>query len=157
VTTTTLTHTVHRFVIRPLRAADAARLRAQGGRLAVADEPGAYPCRACLRDADVGEELLLVSHDPFAGPSPYRCASPIFVHATACTGTDHVDAVPDQLARRLLSVRAFDADEMMIDATVIDGTDLADVLGRWFADPAIDRVHVHNATRGCWAATVERA
>ena len=28
---------------------------------------------------------------------------------------------------------------------------------RFFADPATDHVHVHNATRGCWAVRVDRA
>jgi hypothetical protein len=147
------------FVIRSLPPHDAARLRAQGGRRYVADESPGYPCRACLRDAELGQELLLVSHDPFGGPSPYRCASPIFVHAFDCTSgevVEHVDDVPDQLSRRQLSVRAFDAEEMMTDAAVIAGSDLGDVLQRFFGDPSVERVHVHNATRGCWAATVDR-
>jgi len=148
------------FVIRSLAPTDAARLRAQGGRRYTADESPGYPCRICLRDADLGDELLLVSHDPFRGPSPYRSASPIFVHAHDCTDgahIEHVDRVPDQLSRRQLSVRAFDAEEMMTDASVIDGVDLAALLARFFDDPKVELVHVHNATRGCWAATALRA
>ena len=122
----------------------------------IADESPGYPCRACLQDAALGEELLLVSHDPFTGPSPYRGASPIFIHAEGCRGVDHVDEIPEQLARRSLSGRAFDRDEMMIDAAVIDGATLADLLVRLFGDAAVDRIHVHNASRGCWAATVDR-
>jgi hypothetical protein len=45
---------------------------------------------------------------------------------------------------------------MMIDAAVIDGSDLEFALERFFADPGAHRIHVYNATRGCWAVAVER-
>ena len=38
----------------------------------VADEKPSFPCRQCLRDAEIGEELLLVSYDPFEIDSPYN-------------------------------------------------------------------------------------
>jgi Protein of unknown function (DUF1203) len=146
------------FTILPLAAADAEHLRQLPDPIVhVADESPGYPCRACLRDAEVGDELILVSHDPFALDSPYRSASPIFVHRHPCEADTATGEIPAQLERRLLSVRAFDADEMMIDARVDAGTALASILGEMFADASTDVVHVHNATRGCWAARVERA
>ena len=66
-------------------------------------------------------------------------------------------ALPEQLIRRRLSVRSFDRDEMMIDAAVIDGTDLEFTIHRFFADTDSNQIHVHNATRGCWAVAVDRA
>jgi hypothetical protein len=45
----------------------------------------------------------------------------------------------------------------MIDAAVVPGDELGDTLDRFFADDAADHVHVHNASRGCWAVRVERA
>lgn len=118
-----MTADVATYLVPPLASHHGRGRALQGGQRDVADASPGYPCRACLCDAEVGEELLLVSHDPFAGPSPYRCASPIFLHA---------------------------------GAAVIDGVELADLLVRMFGEPGVERVHVHNATRGCWAATIER-
>ncbi len=135
-----------------LRAAHTADV----GPVTVADEHPGYPCRQCLRDADVGDELILVSHDPFDGDSPYRSASPIFLHRVSCAPAASTDELPDQLTRRLLSVRAFDARRMMIDAAVIDGSQLGPTIDRLLANDAAHHLHVHNATRGCWAARVDR-
>jgi hypothetical protein len=145
------------FVLRPISPTDADALRLRGGPLVVADEHPGYPCRQCLRDAAVGDELILVSHDPFRTESPYRSASPIFLHRASCQPHAIEPGLPDQLTRRQLSVRSFDSEEMMIDAAVIDGTDLEFTIQRFFADTAANRIHVHNATRGCWAVAVDRA
>jgi hypothetical protein len=45
---------------------------------------------------------------------------------------------------------------MMIDAAIVHGDQLADTLTRMFDDDACDHIHVHNATRGCWAVRVDR-
>ena len=145
------------FVLRPISPSDADALRLRGGPLFVADEHPGFPCRQCLRDAAVGDELILVSHDPFETESPYRSASPIFLHRTSCQAYATETMLPEQLTRRQLSVRSFDDEEMMIDAAVIDGTDLEFTIQRFFADPASNQIHVHNATRGCWAVAVDRA
>jgi hypothetical protein len=145
------------FVLRPISPTDADALRRRGGPVFIADEHPGYPCRQCLRDAAVGDELILVSHDPFGTESPYRSASPIFLHRASCPPYVVEPVLPDQLTRRQLSVRSFDSDEMMIDAVVIDGTDLELTIHRFFADTASNRLHVHNAIRGCWAVAVDRA
>ena len=46
---------------------------------------------------------------------------------------------------------------MMIDAAIIDGADLAANLDRLFGNENTGRIHIHNASRGCWAVTAERA
>lgn len=145
------------FEIVPISAEDAEELRSRGGEVHVANAVPGFPCRQCLRDAEVGEELILVSYDPFELSSPYRSASPIFLHLEACGSPEGPSAIPSQLARRQLSVRSFDASEMMIDAAVIDGDELVQTIAEFFAEDAADRLHIHNANRGCWAATVTRA
>ncbi len=107
-------------------------------------------------NAEIGEELILVSYDPFTGASPYRSASPIFLHRSRCTPSESAD-IPGQLARRTLSVRAFDSTEMMIDAALTDGADLSATIHRLLADAEVHHLHVHNEPRGCWAARVDRA
>jgi hypothetical protein len=145
------------FRLTPIDPLVADRLRADNpdAPAYVADARPGYPCRQCLRDADIGDELILVSWDPFDTDSPYRSASPIFLHKEPC-GAPDADGVPEQLLVRQLSVRAFDGAAMMIDAAVVDGHELADTLARFFAEPACDHVHVHNASRGCWATRVDR-
>lgn len=145
------------YRLDPIHPAAANELRELGGPVYVADEHPGYPCRQCLRDAQVGEELILVSHDPFRTTSPYRCASPIFLHRHPCGDPEPSAPLPRQLTGRQLSVRAFDEAAMMLDAAVIDGGELQEVIGRFFANPLIDRLHVHNAVRGCWATTVRRS
>ena len=62
----------------------AADVDVEGGERVLVTEAGAAPCRRCLRDVEPGDEAVLVSHDPFRVDSPYRGASPVFVHATPC-------------------------------------------------------------------------
>jgi len=144
--------------LRPLNANDAAELRAQGGEIYLADTKDYFPCRQCLRDAEIGEELILVSYDPFERDSPYRSASPIFLHLHDCGGSNiETGAVPRQMAIRTLSVRSFDANAMMIDAKVAPGSELAATIDAMFGDPASTYLHVHNAERGCFAVAVDRA
>src|SRR5205823_12673846 len=91
----------------------------------VADEPHSYPCRRCLRDADVGDTMLLLGYDPFLGSSPYAGRGPIYVHERECAPFAS-DDIPAQLTRRLLSVRAYDERHMLVDADVTEGLELAD-------------------------------
>jgi len=146
------------FQLVPIDPATADRLRAAhpDAPVFVADAYPGYPCRQCLRDAEVGDELVLVSYDPFTVTSPYRSASPIFLHRYPCSPPADVAVIPEQLAVRQLSVRAFDAAAMMLDAAVVPGIDLAATVRRFFGDDSTDHIHVHNATRGCWAVRVER-
>lgn len=145
------------FALTPLSTDEADTLRAHGGEIHVADSQPGFPCRQCLRDADIGDELILVSHDPFSSSSPYRSASPIFIHRDDCGVPDMTGEMPSQLTVRQLSVRAFDPDEMMIDAEVIDGTELQATIESMFADARAEMLHVHNAQRGCYAVRVDRA
>jgi hypothetical protein len=151
--------TSHPFTIVGIDPLVADRLRAIGGEVHVADSKPNYPCRQCLRDAEIGEELILVSYDPFEASgttSPYRSASPIFLHRHACTPYSPEPDLPEQLTCRTLSVRAFDAHEMMVDAAIIQGASLGDTLDGLLANDEVHHIHVHNASRGCYAARVER-
>jgi hypothetical protein len=147
--------TTKTFVVAGIDSLEADRLRAAGGITYVADSNPGYPCRQCLRDGEIGDEMLLVSYDPFTATSPYRCASPIFIHSKPCSADDQVD-LPVQLTSRTLSVRGFDSASMMLDAALIEGDDLGATIKALFDNPAIDHLHVHNASRGCWAARVTR-
>ena len=143
---------------RPLFDLDDEALLALGARRMVADAPNSAPCRVSLADAGPGERLILLNHRHLDDPaSPYRSEGPIFVRQNARTAAPEPGEVPDMLARRLLSVRAYDADWMMTDADVVEGADLAGRLVAWFADPAVEVVHLHTARRGCFMAEARRA
>jgi hypothetical protein len=144
------------YQLKPLPASAADSLRRAGGTTYVADAKPGYPCRQCLRDAEVGEALLLVSYDPFVIDSPYRSASPIFIHQSPCV-PDDLGSLPKQLTTRQLSVRAFDTKAMMTDAAVIHGVDLDHTLDRMFTDESVNVIHIHNAVRGCWATNAVRS
>ena len=144
------------YELCPISDSEADRLRKAGGDIYIADSVPGYPCRQCLCDAEIGEELILVSYDPFLTESPYRSASPIFLHRSSCEPAGGAE-LPLQLTRRQLSVRSFDAAEVMIDAEVIDGAGLDAALNRFFGSDETARVRIHNAGRGCWATDVRRA
>lgn len=147
------------FTIDAIPADLAARLRAGATIVRVADESPGFPCRQCLRDAEVGEEVVLVSYDPFDGlgdDSPYRAASAIFLHRYDCSDRRDPAAVPDQLTQRRLSVRTFDDAAMMLDGRVVHGTDLAATLDEMLGLPGASRAHIHNAGPGCFAAVAHR-
>lgn len=141
-----------------LFALDDAALAALGARRMIADAPNSAPCRISLADAEPGEALILLNHRHLDDPSsPYRAEGPVFVREAALEARPAPGEVPDMLGRRLLSVRAYDADWMMTDADVVEGRDLGDRLMQWFADDRVDRIHIHTARRGCYLAEAERA
>ncbi len=68
-----------------------------------------------------------------------------------------VDQVPEAMRIRLLSLRGFTDDGMMLDADVVDGTALEPVVTRLFANPEISYIHVHHAKQGCYSGRIDRA
>jgi Protein of unknown function (DUF1203) len=134
-----------------------ADLAAQGVVRMIADARPGYPCRVTLEDAKPGDAVLLVNYEHLPVDTPYRSRHAIFVADGAAQAARYEGAIPEQLHIRLLSVRAFDADGMMIDAEVLEGSGLEAEIERLFAEPRAAYLHVHNARRGCFAARVDRA
>jgi hypothetical protein len=124
-------------------------------RMAVDGKPG-FPCRVTLEDAEVGESMLLLNHEHLPVESPYRQRHAIFVRDGATEAARFENEVPEQLAIRTLSLRAYDAEGMMTDAGLVEGSDLVSLIDRFFADPSVAYLHAHNARRGCFAARIDR-
>ncbi|MCC2615319.1 DUF1203 domain-containing protein [Aestuariibacter halophilus] len=124
-----------------------------------ADADVGFPCRVSLQDAKRGETLYLlnVTHQDVAGP--YRASHGVFVRASAQQArVCDVDAVPDMIRRReALSVRGFDNNHMMTDASLTTGQDIEAAIAQLFAVPQCRYLHVHNAARGCYLAGIKRA
>jgi hypothetical protein len=128
-----------------------------GARRVFADAKPGYPDRIELRDAEPGEALILLNHEHQPAPTPYRSRHAIFVLEGARRRFDEVDVIPQPLRERPMSLRAFDADHMMVDADLAAGLDLEPLIERLLADPAVAYLHAHYARRGCYAARIERA
>jgi hypothetical protein len=129
-------------------------LAAQGGVRRTAD--GNYPCRVSLTDSQPGEELLLVNYEHHAVDSPYRMRFAIFVREGDQT-YDEVNEIPEQLRKRTLAVRSFDANGMMVDNRLVDGQEIEPVIEKLLTPSKVAYLHVHFAAAGCYAARVERA
>ena len=94
-------------------------LAAHGIKRYVADEKPGFPDRIEMRDAEPGETLLLLNHMCQPADTPYRATHAIFVREGAEQTYDRVDEVPEVMRIRLLSLRAYDEDGMMLDADAV--------------------------------------
>jgi hypothetical protein len=133
------------------------QLEAQCARRCIVDADSGFPDRIEMRDAGIGESVLLVNFVHQPANTPYRASHAIFVLEDAQAAFDRTGEVPLSMRTRVLSLRAFDADHMMVDADVVDGRDVEGLIGRLFADSRTAYVHAHYARRGCYAARIERA
>lgn len=141
----------------PLRTLGDADLHARGARRVRVDEKPGFPCRVSLADAEIGEEVLLLSYAHHDVASPYRGSGPIYVRPDAPTARPGVNEVPGMLRFRLLSIRAYNEDAMLIASEVAEGRDLEGFIERAFSDPRVAYLHLHNARPGCYNCRVERA
>jgi Protein of unknown function (DUF1203) len=123
----------------------------------IADEQPGFPDRIEMRDASVGQKLLLLNHVCQPAETAYRATHAIFVREGAENAYDRVDQVPEVMRTRLLSLRAYDAEGMMLDADVVHGTDIESVIARFFTLPDVAYIHAHNAKRGCYSGRIDRA
>jgi len=135
---------------------DTETLLKQGIQRAVVDSSPGYPCRVSLLDAAVGETVLLMNYEHQPAASPFRSSHAIFVRERAVQARPVKNEIPTMLRHRILSVRAFDAAGMIIDADVIDGEGLESLIERMLANESAEYLHVHNARLGCYMALVER-
>lgn len=141
---------------QPLYGLSDAALSERGVRRMIADAPNGFPCRITLADAEPGETVLLLNHEHQPADTPFRSRHAIFVREGADSSFDAGDTVPDQLRRRTLSLRAFDWNDMMIDADLCEGADAEALIARLLDDPRTAYIHAHFARHGCYAALIER-
>jgi len=125
-------------------------------RMTVSEKPS-FPCRVSLSDREIGESVLLVNHVSHDVANPYRASHAIFVTEAEEAPAEYVDAIPPVFETRVLSLRGFDADGMMAEAILTQPGDADAGIRKLFGDPAIETIHAHNATRGCFSAKIERA
>ncbi len=139
----------------PLYGLSEEELAKRRARRVVVDGPG-FPERVEMRDAEPGETLLLVNFEHQDADTPYRSSHAIYVREGASQAwSGH--QLPEVMRKRLLSLRGFSSDGMMVDADVVEGSEAEPVIERLLADPAVAYLHAHYARPGCYAARIDRA
>lgn len=128
----------------------------QAVRQTVTVNPG-FPCRLTLEDAPVGEEVLLFPYLHQAVDGPYRASGPVYVRPSAESFTPEVNEIPNMLKLRAQSLRAYDANGMMVAATVVKGEAIRSAFEKMFANALVAEVHLHNAKPGCFNCRAIRA
>lgn len=122
----------------------------------IADSSPGYPCRVSLVDAAVGERVLAVPFMYHNVNSPYRASGPIFIREHSETAQLQVNEIPGLLRHRLLSVRAYNSKNFMIDAAVLQGVELDSALNKMFSNNRVEYIHIHYAIPGCFSCSVHR-
>jgi hypothetical protein len=142
---------------RPLYGLSDEELAAKGVlRFPVDKHPG-FPDRIEMRDVRIGETVLLLNHICQPADTPYRASHAIFVREGAETTYVGLDEVPQAMRSRLLSLRSYDTDGMMIDADIIEGLNVESLIGRLLENPEAAYILAHNAKRGCYSGRIDRA
>jgi hypothetical protein len=132
-------------------------LARRGARRYIADAKPGFPDRIEMRDADLREPLILVNYQHQSADTPYRASHAVFVREGAQQRYDACDEIPQVLARRTISLRAFDADHWMVAAELYEGRQLKAGIRRLLGQPEVAYLQAHYAVRGCYAARIERA
>ena len=141
----------------PLFEQSEAELASVGARRMIVDEKPGFPCRVSLADAELGETVVLVPFTHHEVSSPYRASGPIFIRHGVTMASPAPGEIPTMFRHRVLSVRAYDGDAMMLSAQVLNGTELEATIGGLFGDERVRYLHIHNAGPGCYNCRVERA
>jgi hypothetical protein len=150
------------FQIVPLATeiAEAARASARAGapdhETLMADQPGAFPCRHCLRWAEPGERVVLFPYGSIPAGRPYSESGPIFVHEKACAPYDRTDEYPAEFRQHRV-LRAYNQSNDMIDAVILGETEPEKVIMELFENPAASFLQARSATRGCYTFAISRA
>jgi Protein of unknown function (DUF1203) len=135
---------------------DSGLAKIRAARKIVDTKPG-YPCRVSLADAEIGETVMLLNFEHQSADTPFKAAHAIFIRENAEQAFPEIGVVPAFFESRLVSIRAFDDRDYMVDADVVDGSRLSESIPAMLQDTKVAYLHLHNAKLGCFAARVTRA
>lgn len=115
------------------------------------------PLRCCLRYAQPGERIALISYAPFEHPSVWREVGPVYIHAARCAGYTSTGRLPKQLATGPRVLRTYRADATMNyehNTVVADEADLQPIIERLLSEPDVTTVHVRTLAPQCFLYAV---
>ena len=153
------------FIVKPLEknifvellSKSEEQLAKVNARRLIADSKPGYPCRVSLIEAEVGERVLLIPFKHHDVPSPYQASGPIFIRENAETTELEINEIPEILTKRLLSVRAYNTEGLMIHAETARGAELDNAIRNQFLNSEVAYLQFHNANPGCFNCNVHRA
>jgi hypothetical protein len=141
----------------PLFGLSDEELAARGVVRRVVDSPVGFPSRVELEDAQVGDTVLLLNYEHQPADTPFRARHAIFVNEKAQATRKTVGALPGAItARDAVSLRAFRADGMMIDAGFATRGEVESAIAGFFADRGVAYLHAHTVGWGCYLARIDR-
>jgi Protein of unknown function (DUF1203) len=118
------------------------------------------PLRCCLRYAEAGEQITLISYAPFDHPSVWTEVGPVYIHATRCEGYSPTGRLPEQLATGPRVLRTYRADDTMNydhNTVVVDKVDLEPIIERLLQESDVATVHVRTLAPQCFLFAVTAA
>ena len=129
---------------------------AESGIIRMTVDSPTFPCRVSLTDRAIGEKVLLLNHVSHDVREPLSRQPCHLRHRGRGGSSRCVDQVPPVFEKRVLSLRGFDADGHDGRSDPQSARRGGRGNRRLFANPDIATIHAHNATRGCFAARIER-
>jgi len=133
-----------------------AELKQRGILRTIASSDTGYPERVELRNARRGERLLLLNFTHQPAPGPYHASHAVFIREGATTPAELQDEVPEVMAQRMISLRAFTSEHLIDQAALVDGRQLDEAIRRMLGTASVAYIHAHYAAYGCFAAQVTR-
>jgi hypothetical protein len=115
------------------------------------------PLRCCLRYAEPGEQITLISYAPFDHPSVWTEVGPVYIHAARCDGHTPAGRLPEQLATGPRVLRTYRADDTMNydhNTVVTDEADLEPIIKRLLSETDVATVHVRTLAPQCFLYAV---
>jgi hypothetical protein len=116
------------------------------------------PCRVTLSFTPSGESAILLAYAHQPAHSPFHASGPIYVRERARETFDRIDALPPAIGEiSLLSLRAYDREDLIVDAAVGPGAEARSMIECLMARDDTAYLHAHFAPRGCFLARIDRA
>lgn len=141
---------------RPLFGLSDEDLARQGAVRCTVDTKPGFPDRVTLKDAEIGESIILLNYEHLPAASPYRSRHAIYVRECEAEPFDATDELPEVMAGRVLALRGIDADGHIRAAEIAEGDGIEAAIERLLAEDGVAYIHAHFAARGCYAARIDR-
>ncbi len=132
------------------------RLKEVGAIRARVDEYPSYPDRITLRDIPIGEYAILMNHHYLRSNSPYQGSHAIYIWEGKTEPAVIINAIPEVMKKRVISLRAFDKNDMIIDAVIASGEEIKQAILSHLAVPKTTYILAHNAKQGCFSCRITR-
>lgn len=153
-------NSVFRIIPLATAVAEAARRELANGpadhAIVVVDSARGYPCRHCLQWGKRGERMILFPFASIEPGHPYSESGPVFVHQEPCARYSATHEFPEDF-RQGRALRAYDSKQNMVDASLVNGEEIEDVIAKLLCNPETAFLQARSASRGCFTMRIERA